>query len=238
VAALVAGHTQVEDVLILTPLMVGACVAVCAANDSSQDYKTMQLSGLRVQDGFLAQILGLAVGSVVVPIVLLVADNAWGLGSEALPAPQGKMFATLVTGLLLEQNLPWWPIFAGLGLGALAVLLEIGAHKKGLMLPAMALAVGIYLPGAIGTGILLGALFRFAAEARHKRQTNESILTAAGLITGSALLELVLGVTILFGFEEHRLELFHDAPDATALVGICGIGLLIYLNSRRDSTRP
>ena len=40
-AALALGHRQVEDVLILTPLMVGACVAVCSANDSSQDYKTM-----------------------------------------------------------------------------------------------------------------------------------------------------------------------------------------------------
>jgi threonine/homoserine/homoserine lactone efflux protein len=79
----------------------------------------------------------------------------------------------------------------------------------------------------------VGAVFRFAAEYKHKRQTNESILTAAGLITGSALLELILGVMILFGFEEHSLALFHEAPDATSLVGILGVGLLIYLNSLR-----
>ena len=234
-AALAVGHTQIEDVLVLTPLMVGACVAVCSANDSSQDYKTMQLGGVRVQDGFLAQVLGLGIGSVVVPVVLMISDNAWGLGTEALPAPQGKMFSTLITGLLLEQNLPWWPIAFGAVLGLASVVMEIVAHRRGLLLPAMALAVGIYLPGAIGTGILLGAGFRYLAERRHKRQTNESILTAAGLITGSALLELVLGVLILFGFEEHRLELFHEAPSATSLVGILGIGLLIYLNSLRSS---
>ncbi len=233
VAALAVGHTAVEDVLILTPLMVGACVAVCSANDSSQDYKTMQLGGVRVQDGFLAQVLGLLVGAVVVPVVLMISDSAWGLGTDALPAPQGKMFATLITGLLLEQNLPWWPIAFGFGLGLVAVLIEIVAHKRGLMLPAMALAVGIYLPGAIGTGILVGAVFRFAAEYRHKRQTNESILTAAGLITGSALLELILGVMILFGFEEHSLALLHETPDATSLIGILGVGLLIYFNSLR-----
>ena len=233
-AALAVGHDKVEDVLILTPLMVGACVAVCSANDSSQDYKTMQFGKVRVQDGFLAQFLGLLVGCIVVPVVLFVADSSFHLGSELLPAPQGKMFATLITGLLLESDLPWWPIGFGVGLGVLAVGMEIFATRKGWMLPAMAMAVGIYLPAAIGSGILIGALFRFAGEYKHKRQTNESILSAAGLITGSALLELVLGVMILFGFKEHALELF-DAPGVwTAGLGIALIGFVLWFNSRRN----
>ena len=230
-AALAVGHNQVDDVLILTPLMVGACVAVCTANDSSQDYKTMQLGKVRVQDGFLAQILGLVTGCIVVPIVLYIAHDSFELGSDALPAPQGKMFSTLITGLLLDNQLPWWPIGFGLGLGVLAVALEVFSSRKGWMLPAMALAVGIYLPGAIGAGVLIGALFRFFGEMGHKRQTNESILTAAGLITGSALLELVLGVMILFGFEEARLELFHEPGSWTAAIGILAIGALLFFNS-------
>lgn len=52
--ALATGHRAPQDVLVLMPLIVAACVAVCAANDSSQDYKTLQLCGVRVQDGFLA----------------------------------------------------------------------------------------------------------------------------------------------------------------------------------------
>jgi putative OPT family oligopeptide transporter len=235
-AALAVGHDEIEDVLVLTPLMVGACVAVCSANDSSQDYKTMQLGCVRVQDGFLAQILGLVVGCVIVPIVLYVADESFVLGSDALPAPQGKMFSTLISGLLLENELPWWPIAFGLGLGVLAVAMEIFTSRKGWMLPAMALAVGIYLPGAIGTGILVGALFRFFGERGRKGQTNESILTAAGLITGSALLELVLGVMILFGFEEARLELFHEPASWTAAIGILAIGALLFFNSAASAS--
>lgn len=231
-AALAVGHDKVEDVLILTPLMVGACVAVCTANDSSQDYKTMQLGKVRVQDGFVAQFLGLLVGCIVVPIVLFIADESYTLGSEELPAPQGEMFSTLISGLLLKSVLPWWPILFGLGLGVLAVLMEIFATKKGWMLPSMALAVGIYLPGAIGTGILVGALFRFFGEMSRKSQTNESILSAAGLITGSALLELVLGVMILFGFNDKSLELHEDPWAWTAGAGILVIGALLYFNSR------
>ena len=238
VAALIVGHDQVEDVLVLTPLMVGACVAVCTANDSSQDYKTMQLGGVRVQDGFLAQILGLLVGCVVVPIVLYVADTAYVIGSDALPAPQGKMFTTLIDGLLLENNLPWWPIGFGLILGVLAVTMEIFATMKRWMLPSMALAVGIYLPAHLGIGILIGALFRFFGEWSHRKQTSESILSAAGLITGSALLELVLGVMILAGFREETLEIFHDPSPWTAAAGILAIGALLFFNSlplKRDS---
>jgi putative OPT family oligopeptide transporter len=234
-AALALGHASVDDVLILTPLTVGACVAVCAANDSSQDYKTMQLSGVRVQEGFVAQLLGLGVGAVVVPTVLYVADSSFGLGTDALPAPQGKMFSTLVDGLLLESRLPWYPIAAGLVLGLLAVGLEVLTSRRGLMLPAMALAVGIYLPAAIGTGILTGALFRYFGERGRSRQTNESILSAAGLITGAALLELILGIAILTGFEESALELFHAPAAWTAGLGILAVGALLYWNSRHSA---
>jgi putative OPT family oligopeptide transporter len=234
------GHDKIEDVLILTPLMVGACVAICTANDSSQDYKTMQLGSVRVQDGFIAQILGLLVGCIVVPSVLYVAHESFTLGSDALTAPQGKMFSTVITGLLLENTLPVWPIGFGLILGVLAVLLEIGSAKKGMMLPSMALAVGIYLPAVLGTGILVGALFRFAGEFRHKRQTNESILTAAGLITGSALLELVIGVLLLLSFkgvidfEEHDLVKWDGPAQFTAAIGIMAVGVLLWFNSRRS----
>ena len=239
--ALATGHRRIEDVLILTPLLVAACVAVCTANDSSQDYKTMQLCGVRVQDGFLAQILGLLGGCIIVPIVLYVADEAYVLGSENLPAPQGKMFATLIDGLLLQSQLPWYPILIGLALGAAAVLLDVVAQKRGHQLPSMALAVGIYLPAAIGIGILLGAGFRRAAEGRRERPRHESILAAAGLITGSAALDLLLGILILVvaGFNpEISLKLFDLPKWLTSLVCLLGIGTfgaILWVNSKVET---
>jgi uncharacterized oligopeptide transporter (OPT) family protein len=238
VTALALGHRQIEDVLLLTPLMVAACVAVCSANDSSQDFKTLQLGGIPIRDGFLAQLLGLLAGCLTVPIVLYVADSSFGLGSDALPAPQGKMFATLVTGVLLETRLPIWPIVIGLFLGLLSVIGEVLAQRKNLILPSMALAVGIYLPSAIGAGIITGSLFRFFGEraSGRGRQSNESILTAAGLITGSTLLEFALGVSILFGLHEASLAFFSGPHPATALFGITMVGALLFYNSRRRKT--
>jgi uncharacterized oligopeptide transporter (OPT) family protein len=53
------GLEGLAGVAVLVPLVVAACVAICAANDSSQDYKTMQLNGFRVSDAFGGQLLGL-----------------------------------------------------------------------------------------------------------------------------------------------------------------------------------
>ncbi|MAF66621.1 MAG: hypothetical protein CMJ84_13305 [Planctomycetes bacterium] len=249
--ALAVGRASVDDVPILTALLVGACVAVCTANDSSQDYKTLQLCGVAPRDGFRAQLAGLLAGCVVVPLAIFVAHEAYGLGSNQLTAPQGEMFATLVDGLLIQESLPWHPILLGLLVGAVAVGMDVLATRRGLQLPAMALAVGIYLPGYLGVGILIGALFRAfgerarAAETGRRERTHESILAAAGLITGAAALELFLGIAILFRFDLDSLSLFSSTQEAGKFpipagvqvgVGLLGIGVLgglLYHNARR-----
>jgi len=50
-------------------------------------------------------------------------------------------------------------------------------------------------------------------------------------------LELVLGVAILFGFREQRLELFENPAAWTAALGIGLIGGLLWFNSR-ENTKP
>jgi len=243
VVARVVGRHEISDVLLLAPILTGACVAVCTANDSSQDYKTLQFCGVRVQDGFLAQFLGLLLACLVVPAVLYVAHEAYVLGSDALPAPQGQLFATLTQGLLLEGDLPWAPIQWGLVLGGLAVAMDVWAGRRGLQLPAMALAVGIYLPAYLGVGILIGALFRRVAEGPGGNQRNESLLAAAGLITGAAFFDLLLGIAILLEFDPATLALMSTDETAGATVppwmpvtvgalGIASLGSILYVNSR------
>jgi putative OPT family oligopeptide transporter len=248
--ALAAGRQSVDDVPLLMALLVGACVAVCTANDSSQDYKTLQLCGVPPREGFKAQLLGLLVGCIFVPLSLYVAHEAYGLGTERLTAPQGEMFATLVDGLLLQESLPWAPILLGLLVGAVAVGMDILAGKRGLQLPAMALAVGIYLPAYLGVGILFGSMFRYFGERARERdtgrkeRTNEGILAAAGLITGAAALDLLLGVAVLFGFSLESLSVFSSTGEAgkiavpaflstvVALGGIGFLGWILYRNAR------
>ena len=239
--AVVMGRRSVEDVALLTPLLVAACVAVCTANDSSQDYKTMQFCGVPVRRGFLAQALGLLVGAFVVPTVLYISHEAYLLGSPELSAPQGTLFATLIQALLLESQLPLAPICAGLVLGVIAVGIEIWGDRKGVLLPSMALAVGIYLPPYLGFGILIGALARRAGEGKGLR-VPEGILAAAGLITGAALFELVFGIAILGvpGFDPNKSLLVvgegYSLGGWVAGAGIAVLAGVIWWNARRRSS--
>jgi hypothetical protein len=132
--------------------------------------------------------------------------------------------------------------------------MDIIAGKRGLQLPAMALAVGIYLPAYLGIGILFGSMFRYFGERARERETgkkertNEGILAAAGLITGAAALDLILGVGVLFGFDISSLSLFTSTEEAgkiaipavlttvTALAGIGFLGWILYRNSRVGTT--
>ena len=197
--ALGVGMSGMQGVVFLVPIVVAACVAICAANDSSQDYKTMQLNGLRVTDGFKGQLLGLMGGAVAVPLTLWVAHDAYGLGTPELPVPQASFFATVLNSLFLDRQIPWGPVGAGAVLGFIAVGLEMYGKHRGAILSSLAFAVGIYLPSVVGTGILLGALARFLATRRVRASTHEGILVAAGLITGDAFAALLFGILIIAG---------------------------------------
>ncbi|MEM7261564.1 MAG: hypothetical protein AAF488_06200 [Planctomycetota bacterium] len=202
-------------VTFLVPILVAVCVAICAANDSSQDYKTLQLNGYRVSDGFTGQLVGLLGGAIAVPFALAVAHgpNA-ALGTEELPCPQASFFAGVLEllfgggDLFTEERLKplWYPIFAGLALGVVAIVIETIGRKRGVVLSSLAFAVGIYLPSAIGIGILLGAIARFAGTRSVAGSTHRGILSAAGLISGYALFSLAVGVLIVVGFEVNKKQ--------------------------------
>ena len=214
--ALGVGLSGIEGIVFLVPIVVAACVAICAANDSSQDYKTMQLNGFTVSDGFTGQILGLLGGAIVVPITLYIAHEAAvkstgaGLGGEALPAPQASFFGTVLASLFLDADIPWAPIGVGAVLGVVAVLVEMVGKARGLILSSLAFAVGIYLPSVIGTGMMLGATARFIATRNVSKTTHGGILTAAGLITGDAFASLILGFLIFFDVDMLPWEMGGD----------------------------
>lgn len=227
--ALAAGRGQsAADLELMTLVLVAACVAVATSNDTSQDYRTLQLSNVPIARGFVGQLLGLLAAVVIVPLTIVLAERAFGLGGDALPAPQGQLFATVVEGMLFERQLPWRPILVGALIGAAAVGLEIAGKKRHATIPAMALAVGLYLPPELGVGLLLGALARYAGD-RAKIERSESILTAGGLITGAALFDLLIGVAMLGGVSLTSLKVFSLPPTVLNVVACGGIAWVMWL---------
>jgi len=233
-------------------MLITACVAVSAANDASQDYKTLQLGGISPKEGFFGQIAGLMGGSLMVPISYYIAHNAYGLGTDALPAPQGQLFAIIIEGILIDEKIPWIPVIMGLLIGGCAVMIEVTAAKQGKQLPAMGFAVGLYLPPQLGLGILFGAGCRYIGEQLYEKangkaeRTYESILAAAGMITGAAFLDLIVGCLVLANVDPANLNvgLFGRTEAGTPLspsalqewaIGIPGLAILggtLFYNAR------
>ena len=100
----------------------------------------------------------------------------------------------------------------------------------GLLLSPLALAVGIYLPAELGVGILLGALARYVVAPKSRHGTHRGILTAAGLISGYALLSLCVGSLISAGLGDWLTENFQSSRyySGAGVALMMMLGLLAY----------
>jgi putative OPT family oligopeptide transporter len=170
-------------------ITVGALVAIsiALAGDLAQDLKTGALLGATPRYLQIGQVIGVVAAALRAGSVLFLLHAAYTLGSPALPAPQAKLMATLVTGVM-EGNLPW----ALMGLGAAVALV---AEACGVI--PLAFAIGLYLPITTTAPLILGGLLRAAVEPRDGRLGDRPILFASGLIAGDALMGIgIAGLTV------------------------------------------
>lgn len=118
---------------------------------------------------------------------------AQGIGSDKAPAPQARLMATVINGIL-NQRLPWRLVFMGV---ALVVAVEI------LGVRSLAFAVGSYLSIGTTAAMFAGGLVRWAIEASAKEKTGDSeaspgALYASGLIAAGGVFGLLAIVINLF----------------------------------------
>ncbi len=92
--------------------------------------------------------------------VLYLLNEAWGYGTEKIPAAQATMMKMLVEGIM-NAELPWAMILIGV---FIAIVVEI------LKMPVMPFAVGMYLPFSLSAGIMAGGVVRIFVEKKKKVQ--------------------------------------------------------------------
>jgi putative OPT family oligopeptide transporter len=116
---------------------------------------------------------------------------AQGIGSDKAPAPQARLMATVISGIL-NQRLPWRLVLMGV---ALVIAVEI------LGVRSLAFATGMYISVATTAAMFAGGLVRWAVEASMKeKQTGDSeaspgALYSSGLIAAGGIFGL-LGIII------------------------------------------
>jgi len=118
---------------------------------------------------------------------------AQGIGSDKAPAPQARLMATVIHGIL-TQRLPWRLVLMGV---ALVIAVEV------LGVRSLAFATGSYLSIATTGAMFAGGLVRWAVEASLKKKEGESTdseaspgaLYSSGLIAAGGVFGL-LGIII------------------------------------------
>jgi putative OPT family oligopeptide transporter len=119
-----------------------------------------------------------------------------GIGSERAAAPQARLMATVISGIL-NKRLPW-------GLVLLGVFIVIGVELLGVR--SLSFAVGFYLSIATTLAIFCGGIVRWLVETASKRageaveesEVSPGSLYASGLIAAGGIVGLIgIGVKLL-----------------------------------------
>jgi uncharacterized oligopeptide transporter (OPT) family protein len=129
----------------------------------------------------MGQFIGAWLGPIVVIGLIFVLHEAFTLGSERLPAPQGQALASMVEGIL-GGDVPTQKYAAGAVLGGLLSTVIGGL--------GITVGLGFYLPFNIVLTYSLGTLSRELADRYKGKSWSEGvgIPIAAGLIVGEALI--------------------------------------------------
>jgi len=177
---------------IVSAIMVGAaaCVAMSQATDLMLDLKTGYLVGATPRKQQLGQFIGAWLGPIVVMALIFVLNEAYVLGSEKLPAPQGQALASMVNGIM-GGDVPAAKYLAGAGLGAMLSIFQPGL--------GITVGLGFYLPFNIVLTYSIGTALRVVSDHRMGQSFSESvgIPVAAGFIVGEALVGVGFAISMI-----------------------------------------
>jgi putative OPT family oligopeptide transporter len=121
-----------------------------------------------------------------------------GIGSANAPAPQAKLMATVINGIL-SRKLPW-------GLVLLGVSLVVAVELLGIR--SLTFAVGAYLPIATTLPIFVGGVVRWLADQYLKKSAGDAAEAESEISSGSLYASGLIA--------------------AGGIVGLLGVGLKLY----------
>ena len=210
--------------------MVGAisiggiiCIVAAIAGDASQDLKTGFIVGATPSKQQVGEIIGVVASSAAIGFVLYLLNEAWGYGTEKIPAAQATMMKMLVEGIMNEE-LPWAMILIGV---FVAIVVEI------LKMPVMPFAVGMYLPFSLSAGIMAGGIVRIfvekrkGTEAEKKARTDRGLLFTSGMIAGEGIIGILLAVFAVVKIDS-KIILPFQLPQIGSLVLYIALLVLLY----------
>ena len=221
-------------VAIFVATFSGAAAAI--ANDNLQDLKAGQIVGSTPWKQQFMLITGVCVAAFIIPLVLELLFNAYGIGDilpradmdpgNALAAPQASLIASVAEGAF-GGYLPWDMITIGAFIAILCILVDNLLKKKGMGLPVLAVGIGIYIPLAATIPLVIGGFISYLTQrslSRNKSQNTEErqqrgLTLACGFVAGASIMGILLAIPAVVFKDSNVLSIAPNgfAPYATTL---------------------
>jgi len=131
-------------------------------------------------------------------------------------------------------GLPWGMIAAGALLGLAIIAFDVYLERSGAKwrMPVLAVAVGVYLPFELAVPMLLGGIVAFVSARRRPRRADpehpHGVLFAAGLITGEAMIGILMAVPIVLSGDAAVFALPWNLPAGVGLAVVALVAVALY----------
>jgi len=221
------GVTGVHGVAAVLGVAGVVCCAAGVAGDMMQDFKVGHILGGTPWKMQLGEIIGVVAAAIVLPVLLMVLNQAYTIGSVELPAPQAGLMALMANGIV-GGEMAWPLVIVGMIFGVALILIKAPAP--------MLIAVGMYLPFSTTSAVFAGGVVRAildgflarreASETERIKAENSGVLVASGLIAGQSLMAVLLAFVVLY--EQAKLGLPEGEHLLPHLASSFSAGLLVY----------
>ena len=182
-------------------IIVGSiiCCAASIGGDNLQDLKAGHILGATPWKLQVMQAVGAVSAAFAIGFILKILDNAYGIGSATLPAPQAALMKSVAEGVF-HGSMPWGWVAIGAAIGAAIIIFDIILEKTDapFRFPVLAAAVGIYLPIDTTMPIFLGGFLVYIIKliGTNYEGKHRGLLLASGFITGEALVGVIVAIPI------------------------------------------
>ena len=211
----------------VSALIIGGvvCTALSMAGGFITDLKIGYWIGSTPAKQESWKFLGTLVSAATVGGVILILNQTYGFTSGQLAAPQAHAMAAVIEPLMSGSGAPW----ALYAIGAvLAIILNF------CKIPALAFALGMFIPLELNTPLLIGGAISWYVGSRSKDQALNSVrlekgtLLASGFIAGGALMGVVSAAMRFAGINLVDIK-WMESNSAGVLAIVMYILLIAYL---------
>lgn len=207
----------------LAALIMGGvvCTALSMAGNFITDLKIGYWLGTTPAKQETWKFLGTLVSAATVGGVMILLNKTYGFASGSLAAPQANAMAAVIDPLMNGVGAPW--VLYGVG-ALIAIVLTW------FKIPALAFALGMFIPIELNTPLLVGGLASWYVTTRSKdakvnsERGEKGTLLASGFIAGGALMGVVSAM-LRFG----GINLVSEEWMANPLSELCSLGAYILL---------